>query len=241
MIAITCRRCGSANLRKNGRTATGQQKFHCKGCNAYGTLDTKDQERAHKRATVEKLALERLSQRASARTTGMSRMTVAAILKNVQTPIGQTIQPLRERPMLELDELWSFVASKDNKVWIWVALERQTRRIVGLAFGDRSSETCRKLWESLPPDYRKRAICYSDFYEAYGSILPSKRHRAVGKETGETAHSERFNNTLRQRYANLVRKTLSFSKDEHWHEVRIRLFVDHYNRQLERTGCLASV
>ena len=81
MIAITCRRCGSINLRKHGRTALGQQKFHCKDCNAYGTLDTKEQERAHKRATVEKLALERLSQRAIARTTGISRMTVAAILK----------------------------------------------------------------------------------------------------------------------------------------------------------------
>lgn len=81
VIAITCRRCGSVNLRKNGRTATGQQKFHCKACNAYGTLDTKDLERAHKRATVEKLALERLSQRAIARTTGMGRMTIAAILK----------------------------------------------------------------------------------------------------------------------------------------------------------------
>jgi IS1 family transposase len=148
---------------------------------------------------------------------------------------------MRERPLLELDELWSFVASKDNKIWIWVALERQTRRIVGLAFGDRSSETCRKLWQSLPSDYRKRAICYSDFYEAYTSILPSKRHRAVGKETGETAHIERFNNTLRQRCANLVRKTLSFSKDEHWHEIRIRIFIDHYNRELEHSGCLASV
>src|SRR5687768_344666 len=71
----------------------------------------------------------------------MSRMTVAAVLKKVLTPIGQTIQPLRERPILELDELWSFVASKENTVWIWVALERQTRRIVGLAFGDRSSNT----------------------------------------------------------------------------------------------------
>src|SRR5689334_24937489 len=81
MIAITCRCCGSVNLRKNGRTATCQQKFHCKECNAYGTLDTKDQERAHKRATVQKLALERLSQRAIARTTGMGRMTVAALLK----------------------------------------------------------------------------------------------------------------------------------------------------------------
>lgn len=148
---------------------------------------------------------------------------------------------MRERPLLELDELWSFVASKDNKIWIWVALERQTRRIVGLAFGDRSSETCRKLWQSLPSSYRKRAICYSDFYEAYTSILPSKRHRAVGKETGETAHIERFNNTLRQRCANLVRKTLSFSKDEQWHEIRIRIFIDHYNRELEHSGCLASV
>jgi transposase-like protein len=81
MIAFHCRRCGSVNLRKNGRTATGQQKFHCKDCNTYGTLDIRDQERAHKRATVEKLHLERLSQRAIARTTGMSRMTVAAILK----------------------------------------------------------------------------------------------------------------------------------------------------------------
>jgi hypothetical protein len=38
-----------------------------------------------------------------------------------------------------------------------------------------------------------------------------------------------------------VRKTLSFSKDEHWHELRIRIFIDHYNRELERTGYLASV
>src|SRR5262245_49375161 len=184
MIAIRCRRCGSVNLRKNGHTSSGQQKFHCKDCNAYGTLDTLDEQRAHKRVTVEKLHLERLSQRAIARTTGLSRMTVAAIVKKVLTPIGETIRPLSERPILELDELWSFVGQKGKLVWIWVALERQTRRMVGLAFGDRSAESCRKLWESLPADYRKRAICYSDFLASYAAVLPSKRHRAVGKETG---------------------------------------------------------
>lgn len=126
-------------------------------------------------------------------------------------------------------------------MWIWVALERQTRRVVGLAFGDRSAETGRKLWQSLPADYRKRAICYSDFLASYAAALPSKRHHAVGKETGETAHIERFNNTLRQRCANLVRKTLSFSKHEFWHQVRIRLFIDHYNRQLDRWLMLPSV
>lgn len=161
--------------------------------------------------------------------------------KKALIPIAQTIQPLAERPILELDELWSFVLRKSQQVWIWIALERQTRRIVGLAFGDRSTTTCRKLWHSLPPDYRKRALYYSDFWEPYTKVLPANRHRAVGKETGETAHVERFNNTLRQRCANLVRKTLSFSRDEQVHERRIRHFIDHYNRRLEQTGCLASV
>lgn len=81
MIAHTCRRCGSAALRKNGRTLTGQQKFHCKDCNFYGTLDTKDNERSARQVVVEKLYSERLSQRAIARTTGMSRMTIAKLVK----------------------------------------------------------------------------------------------------------------------------------------------------------------
>jgi hypothetical protein len=33
----------------------------------------------------------------------------------------------------------------------------------------------------------------------------------MGKYTGETAHVEHWNNTLRQRLARFVRKTLSFS------------------------------
>ena len=137
------------------------------------------------------------------------------------------------RPTLELDELWSFVNDKGHKVWVWIALERETGRIVGLAFGDRSSETCGELWHSLPADYRKRAVLYSDFWPAYAEVLPDKRHRTVGKETGQTAHIERFNNTLRQRCPNLVRKTLSFSKDKERHQNRIRSFIDHYNRPLE--------
>ena len=140
-----------------------------------------------------------MSQRAIARTTGVSRMTIAKLQKKISVPIAQTVTPLTSRPTLELDELWSFVNNKGRKVWIWIALERETRRIVGLAFGDRSSETCVELWNSLPADYRKRAVLYSDFWSAYAEVLPKKRHFAVGKESGQTAHIERFNNTLRQR------------------------------------------
>ncbi len=50
----------------------------------------------------------------------------------------------------------------------------------------------------------------------------------MGKEMGETAHVERWNNTLRQRLARIVRKTLSFFKSDEYHEVALRLFVHEY-------------
>ena len=51
---------------------------------------------------------------------------------------------------LELDELWSFVLKKANEVWIWIALCRKTRQVVAYALGDRSKQTCLRLWEAIP-------------------------------------------------------------------------------------------
>lgn len=129
---------------------------------------------------------------------------------------------------MELDELWSFVAKKTNNVWIWLACFRKTRQIVGYALGDRDEATCRKLWRSIPAKYR-RGACYTDFWKAYQAVIPVTKHRLSGKETGQTAHIERFNNTLRQRLARLVRKTLSFSKSKIMHEICLRLFIWRYN------------
>ena len=62
----------------------------------------------------------------------------------------------------------------------------------------------------MPETYRK-CRSFSDFWKTYAAFLPGKTHRSVGKETGQTAHMERWNNTLRQRF---VRETLSFSKKD---------------------------
>jgi insertion element IS1 protein InsB len=133
--------------------------------------------------------------------------------------------------VLELDELWSFVLKRSNKRWIWIALCRATRQVVAYVVGDRSRATCRKLWEQIPAAYR-RAHCYSDFWEAYQGVIPSEQHTAVGKETGLTAHVERWNNTLRQRLGRFVRKSLSFSKSDMMHELCLRLFLHDYNLSL---------
>ena len=131
--------------------------------------------------------------------------------------------------ILECDELWSFVGKKRCQKWIWLALNRETREIVGVAIGSRTKATARKLWASLPAIYRQCGVCYTDFWEAYAAILPSKRHRPSGKESGQTNHIERFYNTLRQRCSRLVRKTLSFSKKLANHIGAIWYFIHDYN------------
>jgi len=130
--------------------------------------------------------------------------------------------------ILELDELWSFVFRKINKVWIWIALCRKTRQVVARAIGDRSEKTCRELWSNIPDEYRK-GHCFSDFWNAYQAVIPEDQLTQIGKETGKTAHVERWNCTLRQCLARFVRKTLSFSKSILMHTICLDLFLYRYN------------
>ena len=135
----------------------------------------------------------------------------------------------KTRLTIECDEVWSFVGNKENKQWIWLALDRDTREIVGVYIGSRDVKGAQALWDSLPPVYRQCAVSYTDFWAAYACIFPSKGHHAVGKESGQTNHVERLNNTFRQRISRLVQKTLSFSKKIENHIGAIWLFFHHYN------------
>ena len=103
-----------------------------------------------------------------------------------------------------------------------------TRQVVAYALGDRSKQTCQRLWEAIPSAYRE-GHCFTDFWAAYQAVIPDEQHTAVGKETGETAHVERWNNTLPQRLARFVRMTLSFSKSTVMHEACLLLFLHRYN------------
>ena len=82
--------------------------------------------------------------------------------------------------------------------------------------------------------YRQCAKVYTDYWEAYVSVIPRKRHVAVGKDSGLTSYIERLNNTLRQRISRLVRKTLSFSKKLENHIGAIWMFIHEYNRLVRK-------
>ena len=121
---------------------------------------------------------------------------------------------------------------KGNQRWVWLALDRETREIIGCHVGDRSKDSAQALWDSLPRRYRQYARIYTDHWEAYAAVLPSKRHFPVNKESGFTSHIERLNNTLRQRISRLVRQSLSFSKKLENHIGAIWNFIHHYNEKI---------
>jgi hypothetical protein len=118
--------------------------------------------------------------------------------------------PVRPKPKrrltMQMDELWSRVNHfRQQAVGVALCGSRGLGFTVNVRWSDR------------------------DFSSAYAEVLPSKRQRAVGKETGKTSYIERFNCTLRQRLWRLVRKTLPFSQKLENHIGAIWAFIHHYN------------
>ena len=132
--------------------------------------------------------------------------------------------------MLELDEMWTFVGRKKRKVWLWLAVERHSRRIVAWVLGDRSAATARRLWAQLPGYWRRtRCWYFTDLWESYVGVLPRWQHRRSPKGSGGTSIVEAINCSLRQRCGVLVRKSCSFSKSLVMHTARIKIVIDNYN------------
>jgi len=231
-----CPKCDSEDSVKNGHDYKGAQKFHCHSGQAYGPLDKQRAYAAKLRQQALAAYFERVSMRGIGRVFGITlyRLRNWLLYKFENLPsLAETLVKWEPGDVLELDELWSFVLKKSPKRWIWIALCRRTRQVVAFAMGDRSEVTCRQLWSQIPAAY-KRCTSFSDFWEAYKNVFPAESHHSVGKETGLTAHVERWNLTLRQSLARFVRKTLSFSKSDFWHAVVLTLFIQRYNLILKQ-------
>lgn len=234
MIAklYVCRKCNSQNIVKNGHNASGSQQYKCKDCDAHGVLEPS---RGYTEEQREQIINDYYEFKYERRTTRFwcepSNLIEMVKKKTKVIQRTETLLPAQPTDELELDEMWSFVFKKSKKRWLWTALCRRTRQIVAHVIGDRSVKTCRKLWALIPDEY-KTCCSYSDFWDAYEKVFPKETHRSVGKESGETNHMERWNNTLRQSNARYVRKTLSFSKNDFYHVLVTRLYVIRCNLSL---------
>jgi len=232
---LQCPSCSSNDINRNGTTRHGNQNYKCRDCGRQFVEKPKWRRIGEDtKAMIERMLLEKIPLAGMARSLQISESWLQQYVNTYYETVAQQVQvqPKSQRRLtVQMDELWSFVDDKGNEQWVWLALDVETREIVGCYIGDRSGESAKALWRSLPAVYRQCAVCYSDFWVSYPVALPSKRHQAVGKESGLTSYIERFNNTLRQRVSRLVRKTLSFSKKLENHIKAIWNFIHHYNEQ----------
>jgi insertion element IS1 protein InsB len=218
---------------RNGSNASGTAVFRCQECGRrFVAAPKKGPVSEDERALVRRLLAERLGVRAIARATGRSRSWVQGFVNALyreNTPRPRSAPKKSGPVVIEADELWSFVGSKDDVHWVWVALDADTRRVLAMVVGDRSATTAQRLWDALPRGYRTGVTGFTDFLASYHVVIPTSRHQAVGKDTGLTAHIERFWLTLRQRCARFVRKTLTFSKCPPNHLGALWYFIRLYN------------
>jgi len=85
MTQHLCAVCGSEHIRRNG-SAAGHAKYQCKACGHQARFVPAAVAKAAQYAQVDKLLVERNSQRSIVRVTGISRMTVAKRLKKSGVP-----------------------------------------------------------------------------------------------------------------------------------------------------------
>ena len=231
-----CPNCESKDVVKNGFIHNGNQNHKCKACGRQFVEAPRQKIISEEtKALIDKLLLEKIPLASIARVCQVSETWLQDYVNRKYEAIPQQVNvsaKKKGRLTIQCDEMWSFVGNKGNKQWIWLALDVETREIIGVHIGDRSEQGAKKLWDSLPSVYRQCAVAYTDFWRAYALVFPAQRHKAVGKESGKTNYIERFNCTMRQRVSRLVRKTLSFSKKLENHIAAIWFFIHHYNSSL---------
>ena len=106
----------------------------------------------------------------------MHRLTFARWIgehvATLPTPI-LTLLPAQPDDELEFDEAWSCERKRVNKCLLWAVICRGTHQIKAFVIGDRSEQSCRRLWEKAPLAYRK-CLSYSEFWKEYREVLPKR-------------------------------------------------------------------
>jgi insertion element IS1 protein InsB len=183
----TCPNCGSGRHKKNGHIHNGKQNYRCLDCGRQFVADyafktvTEETKELIKKALLERNALRGICRIFDVSLTWLLAF-VAELYAVLPADLGIDLQSVGDSDAVSLytmaveaDEMWSFVAKKSNKQWIWIALDAKTRQVIAFHVGDRSKESARQLWGKIPDVYRQHATFYTDLYDSYVDVIPEEQ------------------------------------------------------------------
>jgi insertion element IS1 protein InsB len=146
--------------------------------------------------------------------------TVQAWLEWVATEYAPKAVPSGTVVVIEIDEMWHYLHSKNHKLWIWKAIDHATGELIDWECGDRSEKTAAALIERLNKLGVKLYI--TDEYAVYASLIPiGKLYQGKDKTDG----IERNNGRQRHWFARFHRKSIVVSKAKWMVDVTMALFA----------------
>lgn len=97
--------------------------------------------------------------------------------------------------------------SLKNYCWTWIAIDRNTKQVLGFVCGKRDSKTFERLYNHLNPNNIK--LFCSDYWKSYGKVIPKHKHL---KSKAQTFTIEGYDSRIRHYLARFKRKTKCYSK-----------------------------
>jgi hypothetical protein len=161
-----CPSCTSALVKKNGHIHNGKQKYQCLVCKRQFVLDPAQKIIDETRKDlIRKTLLERVSLEGVCRIFDVSMPWLLEFMDGLikELPENLNAEVVSEDDeieviLLEADELWSYVGSKNNPQWLWLVMHSRTRQVVAMEVGPRNKQTAEKLFYKLPAQLKKKPV-----------------------------------------------------------------------------------
>jgi insertion element IS1 protein InsB len=198
-------KCNHPQSIKYGFTQN-KQRYKCKQCSQ--TYINNYRYNAYKANINHKIAIltkESCGIRSISRIVHISKTTVIKRIKAIANKLSQPV--ITQHKIFEMDELRTYVKSKDRLQWVVLAYEQQSKQVVSINVGSRTNKTLRQVLQTL---VNANAIkIYTDGLANYKYLLPPILHSI--KQFG-TNRIERVNLNLRTHLKRLGRRTICYSK-----------------------------
>ncbi|WP_436516255.1 IS1 family transposase [Ekhidna sp. To15] len=105
--------------------------------------------------------------------------------------------------------MYTFIGSKTKPIWIVVALERETRKVVDFYVGPRTKRSLRMVVNTLLASETTQLT--TDRLNLYKTLIPEQLHNL---ERYANNHVERMNLNTRTHLKRLSRRSICFSKQK---------------------------
>ena len=122
--------------------------------------------------------------------------------------------------------MWHYIQNKQDKCWIWIAICKVTKLILGFTTGTRGQKTGKKLFDNITQFTPSDTTYYTDWWEPYTKFVPQHQHYQ-GKD--QTYTVEGYNASFRDDLQRLTRRTRAYSKSQDMLDCSLYLYVAKHN------------